>query len=213
MNAAPDPDTQLFLQVQQGDRAAFDELMRRFEGKVLGLVHRYVGPRGDAEDVAQEVFLKVYRARKSFEPRARFSTWLYRITVNLCLNDIRGRGAAKRALGSVSHSAPAGRDGEGSLAPTIRDERLDAPSDAAARGEEGCEVRRAIAALPEAQRIALVLNRYEEMSYDDLASVLGLTVPAVKSLLFRARENVKKTLAPLSATASPERERVREASP
>lgn len=211
MNEAPDPDTRLFLQVQKGDRAAFDELMRRFEGKVLGLVHRYVGPYADAEDLAQDVFLKVYRARKSFEPRARFSTWLYRITVNLCLNDIRARGAAKRALGSVSHSAPAGRDGEGSLAPTLRDGRGASPSDAVARDEEDSDVRHAIAELPESQRIALVLNRYEDMSYDDLANVLGLTVPAVKSLLFRARENVKKTLAPLAATTT--MQRVREASP
>jgi len=202
MSEAPDRDTPLFLRVQQGDRAAFDELMRRYEAKVVGLIHRYVGPRGDAEDLAQDVFLKVFRARRTFEPRARFSTWLYRITVNLCLNDIRARGAARRALPSVSHSAPVGRDGEGTLAPAMRDARSGAPGDDAAREEEGAEVRRAIAELPEAQRIALVLNRYEDMSYEDLAEVLDLTVPAVKSLLFRARENVRKTLAPL---ASPER--------
>ncbi len=212
MSDSPDPDTLLFLRVRTGDRAAFDEIMRRFEGRVLGLVRRTLGASGAAEDVAQEVFLKIFEARKSFEPRAKFSTWLYRVTVNLCLNEIRGRGVEKRRLGpALPSTAPRGSGGEDRPAREIADVRSESPDAAASRSEIESEVRRAIAALPEAQRVALVLNRYEELSYEDLGHVLEMSVAAVKSLLFRARENVRKALAPLGGVAGSGR--VREASP
>ena len=193
-----DPDTALFLHVRDGERAAFDELMRRYEGRILNVVCRTIGGPAGAEDLAQEVFLKVYRARRRFVPKAKFSTWIYTITVNLCLNHLRSRSSGLHAIPRRSLS-----DGPGgaSLESQVADARSESPADAAGRSEMAERVRAAVDALPDAQRVALVLNRFEGVSYEELGAVLGLTVPAVKSLLFRARENVRKSLAPIVVAA------------
>jgi RNA polymerase sigma-70 factor (ECF subfamily) len=176
-----DPDVELMLRFQKGDLRAFEELVRRHTRGILNLVYRYFGDASRAEDVAQDIFVKVYRARMKYEPKARFSTWLYRIAVNHCLNEIR----ARRVQPAVAVPAddlleePAGES---------PDARLN-------RRELQQAVKKAIDALPENQRMAVLLARYEEMNYGEIAEAMGLSLEAVKSLLFRARENLKQALA------------------
>jgi RNA polymerase sigma-70 factor (ECF subfamily) len=179
--AHPDPDVALMLRFQKGDEAAFEELVKRHTRPILNLVYRYVGDASRAEDVAQDIFVKVYRARMKYEPKAKFSTWLYRVAVNHCLNDIRSR-----------KSQP-------SLAAPIND-LLEHPSgedpDARLRREElRRAVKDALDDLPENQRLAVLLARYEELSYEEIAETMGMSLEAVKSVLFRAKENLQRALA------------------
>jgi RNA polymerase sigma-70 factor (ECF subfamily) len=177
----PDPDVALMLRFQQGDERAFEELVKRHTRPILNLVYRYVGDASRAEDVTQDIFVKVYRARMKYEPKAKFSTWLYRVAVNHCLNDIRSR-----------KSQP-------SLATPIND-LLEHPSgedpDARLRREElRRAVKDALDALPENQRMAVLLARYQELSYEQIAETMGMSLEAVKSVLFRAKENLQRALA------------------
>lgn len=176
-----DADIDLMLRFRDGDEAAFEALVLKHQRAVLNLVFRYLGDAAQAEDAAQEVFLRVYRARRSYVPQAKFSTWLFRITVNYCLNEIRARKASPAGPlpleGLVEE--PAAR------AP---DQRLDLEDVQRA-------VRAAIDELPENQRVAVILSRYEDRSYEEIAEAMQLSLEAVKSLLFRARENLKQKLA------------------
>ncbi len=179
-----DPDVGLMLRFQKGDERAFEELVRRHTRGVLNLVYRYLGDASCAEDVAQDVFVKVYRARKKYQPKAKFSTWLYRIAVNHCLNEIRSRKS------QPSGSAPIEE---------LLEEPAPTPPDVPLRQ---AELRRAVKAaidgLPENQRMAVILARYQEMSYDEIADAMGMSLEAVKSVLFRAKENLKLRLARFS---------------
>jgi len=169
------------LLFQKGDERAFEELVRRHGRGILNLVYRYLGDAAAAEDAAQEVFVKVYRARKRYRPEARFSTWLYRIAVNHCLNAIRAR-----------RTQPSGTPPEDELV----EGRGGTPVDAAMRREDlRREVKEAVDSLPEHQRMAVILARYHEMSYAEIAEAMKLSVEAVKSLLFRAKENLRLRLA------------------
>ena len=176
-----DPDVELMLRFQKGDEQAFEELVRRHTRGVLNLVYRYPADASRAEDVAQDVFVKVYRARMKYEPKAKFSTWLYRIAVNHCLNEIRSR-----------KSQPTGT--------TPIDDILEEPSGEhpdshLSRSELQEAVKSAIDALPENQRMAVILARYEDMSYEEISEAMGMSLEAVKSVLFRAKENLKQSLA------------------
>jgi RNA polymerase sigma-70 factor (ECF subfamily) len=176
-----DPDIDLMLRFQRGDGAAFEELVRRHTRGVLNLVYRYLGDAAGAEDAAQDVFVKVYRARKKYRPEAKFTTWLYRIAVNHCLNEIRSR-----------KSQPVG------AAPIddLLEEPAGTPVDAQLRRQElRRAVKEAINALPENQRMAVILARYQEMSYVEIADAMNLSIEAVKSVLFRAKENLQQRLA------------------
>lgn len=175
-----DPDIDLMLRFQAGDESAFEELVKRHTRAVLGLVHRYLPDPSQAEDVAQEVFVKVFKARLSWEPQAKFSTWLFRITVNHCLNQIR----ARRHHGIVGTP-------EEELVETASPER---PADRMNRADLQEAVRAALDALPESQRMAVILARYEELPYEEIGRVMGLSVEAVKSLVFRAKENLRQKL-------------------
>lgn len=176
-----DPDIALMLRFQKGDEAAFEELVHKHTRALLNLVFRYLGDASRAEDVAQDIFVKVYRARMKYEPKAKFSTWLYRIAVNHCLNEIRA-GKSRPSLGAPVNDLlehPAAED-----------------PDARLRQQELREaVKAAVDALPDNQRMAVLLSRYEDMSYDEIAETMGLSLEAVKSLLFRAKENLQKALA------------------
>jgi len=176
-----DPDVELMLRFQKGDARAFEELVRRHTRGILNLVYRYFGDASRAEDVAQDIFVKVYRARMKYEPKARFSTWLYRIAVNHCLNEIR----ARRAQPAVAVPADDLLEEPSGESPDARLNRLELQQ----------AVKKAIDALPENQRMAVLLARYEEMNYGEIAEAMGLSLEAVKSLLFRARENLKQALA------------------
>lgn len=176
-----DPDVALMLRFQKGDERAFDELVRRHTRGVLNLVWRYVGEAARAEDAAQEVFVKVYRARRKYEPKAKFSTWLYRIAVNHCINEIRSRKSRPVVTTPAQNLAeePAGEHPDSHLS----------------RREMQEIVKAAVDALPENQRMAVILARYEEMSYDEIAETMDLSLEAVKSVLHRAKENLKQSLA------------------
>jgi RNA polymerase sigma-70 factor (ECF subfamily) len=192
----PDPDQRLMRRFQKGDVSAFEVLLHKFEGPVLSLVRRYLGSRSSGvEDVAQQVFVRVFRAKHTYEPKAKVGTWIYRITVNTCLNEIRRMGAEKNRR-VAGFSAVFGEEAEGDGAPALADARSPAPPERLESDEVARRVRDAVDALPQSQRLALVLSRYHGCSYEDVAAAMESSVPAVKSLLTRARENLRRALAP-----------------
>ncbi|MGH7163292.1 MAG: RNA polymerase sigma factor [Planctomycetota bacterium] len=183
-------DVELMLAFRAGDDGAFSVLVQRHKDAVMNLTYRYLGNRADAEDLAQEVFLRVYRARKGYRPDAKFSTWLYRVAVNACLNEVRSRKSRP------THRAAALNAGDGEIGAALPDARNEAPPEAAAREELRAAVRNAVDALPERQRLALLLNKFHGLGYQEMAGALDLSVPAVKSLLVRARESVRRAIEP-----------------
>lgn len=184
-------DVELMLATRAGDENAFTELVDRHRDAVVNLTYRYLGNKSDAEDLAQEVFLKVYRARARYEPSAKFTTWLYRVAANACLNEVRDR----RHRPTFSAAALASGDGEEASLP-VADGAVRSPLEEAERSELREQVRAALDELPERQRIALLLNKFHGLGYEELADSLEMTVPAVKSLLVRARENVRRRIEP-----------------
>jgi RNA polymerase sigma-70 factor (ECF subfamily) len=180
--------------------------VRRWQDRVVSLATRTLGSAADAEDVAQEVFLRVHRARGSYEPSARFSTWIWRIIVNASLNHLRGR-RARRAVSQEMR--PATDDGEGGLAggtPEPADEGEPDPADMAEKDELARVIRTILDQLPERQRAALLLNKYQGLGYEETAAAMELSVPAVKSLLTRARVAVREKLEPYLTTGARPRE-------
>ena len=175
-----DPDIALMLAFQNGDEPAFEQLVLKHQKAVLNVVYRYLGDRSRAEDGAQDVFIKVYRARHSYKPQAKFSTWLYRIAVNHCLNELRSR-----------KSAPAG---PAPIDDVLEENVAHTPDAGLNRADLQRAVKEAIDALPENQRVAVILARYEELSYEEIAEAMQVSLEAVKSLLFRAKENLKLRL-------------------
>jgi len=173
-------DTQLVAAVGAGRMSALSELMRRHEGKVLALAFRTTGRWDQAEDVAQEAFLRVHRSASTFRPRAKVTTWLYRITVNLCLDHLR---RAKRAPLTMSDHA---------LVPAVES------PDALEADERVDMVRRAIADLPDRQRTALTLHRYQGLSHREITDATGWSPKAVASLLVRAYATLRESLAELN---------------
>jgi RNA polymerase sigma-70 factor (ECF subfamily) len=184
-----DSDLELMLRVRRGEAEPFEELLRRHRLPLVNYFARMLRDRALAEDLAQEVFLRVYQARKRYQPEARFSTWLYRIATNLALNAIRdrkGNGGPKPADAaeddSVVSGIPDGRPtAEQRLMQTDR-ERM---------------IRDAVHALPENQRAAVILHKYQDVDYRQIARILGVSESAVKSLLFRAYESLRGRLEPL----------------
>jgi RNA polymerase sigma-70 factor (ECF subfamily) len=177
-----DPDIELMLRLQKGDEHAFEELVRKHTRRILNLVYRYLGDAMRAEDVSQDIFVTVYRVRMTYEPKATFYSWLHRIAVNHCLNEIRLRKIR------TTLAAP--------LDDLLQDQQGGKPDASLSLRELRQAVKAAIDGLPGNQRMAVILARYEEMSYDQIAKTMGLSIEAVKSVLFRARENLKQALAP-----------------
>lgn len=171
ISRASDSDAQLVLAFRNGDESAFEALYERHHRAVLNVAYRFLGDRDAAEDLAQEVFLKLYASPGSYKPTAKLSTWLYRVTHNACIDEIRKR-----------------RNRPVELPPAIHSPGTSEPDELAEA------VRAAVASLPEKQRTAVVLQRYEDLSYQEIAEVLGTSVPAVESLLFRARQTLKTIL-------------------
>jgi len=186
-----DPETELMLRFRGGDDAAFTEIVHRFQGRVASLAYRYLGSAADAEDLAQEVFLRVHRARETYEPTAKFSTWVHRITVNASLNLIRRRRVRKNL-----NAAMPTRGGDGEAHADFEDEAAPRPPDVLEKAELADVVGAIVDALPERQRTAILLNKYQALSYEDTASAMELSLPAVKSLLTRARVKIKEALLP-----------------
>jgi RNA polymerase sigma-70 factor, ECF subfamily len=184
---ALDYDAELMLRVKDGDSESFGVLLDKHRASVIHFLHRMVQNHAVAEELAQEVFLRVYRSRSSYEPTAKFTTWLFRIATHLALNSLRdGKNErGQERLDEDSAEIPARQVSD--RLPSI-EQRMVYES----RLEE---VRRAIAALPHKQRAAVLMHKYEEMEYTQIAKVLGCSESAVKSLLFRAYETLRTRLA------------------
>jgi RNA polymerase sigma-70 factor (ECF subfamily) len=171
--------------VAGGDTAAFERLVERHQALVAGTVARMLGSNADVEDIAQQVFIRVWRSAGRYVARAKFTTWLLKITRNLVFNEMR---RAKR-----HPHVPVQIDPEAEEIP-LKDEATATPDAILLESELQEAIDAAITQLPETQRMALVLRRYEELSYEEIADVLELSVPAVKSLLFRARTELRDRL-------------------
>ncbi|KKL86426.1 hypothetical protein LCGC14_1944860 [marine sediment metagenome] len=178
------------LAFQGGEEEAFTKLVHRNQAKVFALVYRLVNDHALAEDLTQEAFLRVFRTAARYQPMARFTTWLHRIAANVALNAIR----AQRKRRTIALSMPEGEDGS-SWFRDVPDKRGDPPQTDLALAELRGRLTSAIAALPQNQRIAITLNKYEHMSYQEIADILDCSTMAVKSLLARARCNLRDALA------------------
>ncbi len=191
---ASDPDAALMVAFQGGDESAFRSLFEKHGRAMVAYCHHFVRDMARAEDLAQEVFLKLHRSAARYQPTARFKTYLYRIASNHCLNELRrGEYGARRALESAGEadggrSEPVDPDSLASSAPT--------PEETALAAALGRAVEALLASLPEKQRAAFVLGRLEGLSYEEIALVLDTTVPAVKSLIHRATVAAAAALAP-----------------
>ena len=190
-------DVQLMLDVKAGDEASFDFLLQKYRSPLVNFLNRMVRDQATAEDLAQEVFLRVYRARKQYTPSAKFTTWLFRIATNLALNSVRDN---RHQRMGISIDAPAGGDDSPPLELKAREMRIDERMIERDRVEI---IRRAICSLPEKQRAAVLLHKYEEMDYGEIAGILDCSEGALKSMLFRAYETLRVQLAPLVSQAAP----------
>ncbi len=188
--AAMDFDAELMLRVKEGDGASFGLLLEKYRSSVVHFLYRMVQNHAVAEELAQDVFLRVYRSRSTYEPTAKFTTWLFRIATHLALNALRDSrnekfeerldgGHAELPARQVSDSRPSVEQY------MVYQARLD-------------EVRRAVSTLPEKQRAAVLMHKYQEMEYSQIARVLNCSESAVKSLLFRAYETLRARLAHLA---------------
>jgi RNA polymerase sigma-70 factor (ECF subfamily) len=185
--AALDLDTELMVRVKEGDGASFGVLLDKHRSPVVHFLYRMVQNHAVAEELAQEVFLRVYRSRSTYEPTAKFTTWLFRIATHLALNALRdGKNERlQERLDDDSSDMPVRQ---------VSDHRPSVEQRMVYQAKLD-EVRRAIAALPEKQRAAVLMHKYEEMEYTQIARVLSCSESAVKSLLFRAYETLRARLA------------------
>jgi RNA polymerase sigma-70 factor (ECF subfamily) len=188
--ALRDPDVRLMLQVRDDQGGAFEELVDRYQHRLVAVMNHLVGNPEEAEDLAQEVFLRVYRARKKYRPRSKFSTWLFTIANNLALNSIRARQRKPVVPLNVRESGPLGARPQEQLVP----DPGTGPQARVQKDELAQRIREALETLNERQRMAVVLNKFEDMNYAEIAEVMGLTTKAVKSLLSRARMNLRSAL-------------------
>ena len=175
-------DVRLMRLVAGGDTSAFEKVIERHQALVAGTAARMLGSNSDVEDIAQQVFIRVWKSARRYVPRAKFTTWLLKITRNLVFNELR---RARRRAQVPLQSDPAAEE------ILLKDETNPAPDASLLENELRQAIEEAIMQLPESQRMALVLRRYEQLSYEEIAEVLDLSVPAVKSVLFRARTELR----------------------
>ena len=202
MAAGPisDPSTALMLRVRDGDAEAFAELVSLWQDRLVTLFRHHTGDHATAEDLAQEVFLRVYRARATYRPVAKFTTWIHTIAANVA-SDLRQRAYRRRERGMPTRdSASSGTIGLEQLAV---EKSAVVPTRRAARDELRAVVQEAIAGLGERQRMAVLLAKFEQCSHEEIAAAMRLSVPAVKSLLFRARDQLRTALAHYMAEDRP----------
>ncbi len=188
-----DPDVRLMLQVRDDNAAAFEELVVRYQGRLITVLGHLVGSRDQAEDLTQEVFLRVYRARKSYVVGAKFSTWLFTIANNVASNALRSRSRRRETTLQSRESGPMGAR---PLDVMVRASSSQMPTRQIDKAEMREIVRMAIGVLNERQRMAVLLSKFENMSYADIAKTMDLSPQAIKSLLSRARGNLREVLEP-----------------
>jgi len=186
-----DPDVQLMLRVREDDEEAFAELVENYQDRVVGIFSTILGSQEAAEDLAQETFMRVYRARRGYEPQAKFSTWLFRIANNLASNARRSSKRRKEVQFSSGESGPVKT---GLPEKNLAEKSALMPARQLDKAELVTIIHQAMETLNDRQRMALLLNKFEEMSYSDIGDTLELSPSAVKSLLSRARENLRDFL-------------------
>jgi RNA polymerase sigma-70 factor (ECF subfamily) len=190
-----DPDADLMLRVKRGDAAAFEELVDKYKQPVLNLCYRTVRDQTEAEDIAQNVFVQVFKSSDRYRVEAKFSTWLFTIARNLCLNEIRRRSR------HPAESLEAAENPENENASRqFEDRKNTSAPDLLLRDELTSKVEEALAALPENQRTAILLFKEKEMSYEDISNILDCSLSATKSLIHRGRETLKQKLKPYLKT-------------
>ena len=184
-----DPGVALMLAYQGGEEGAFDQIVERYSTMVWSLLTRFLGQGETREDLVQETFLRVVKARDRYQPSARFSTYLYRIVYNLAVNESQRR----RTL--VSLDQPSGEDKDSTMGEVLKDDTAE-PSAELEREDVVTAVRAAVGALPEGQRMALILAKYHDTPYVEIAEILDSSEKAIKSLVHRARESLREQLTP-----------------
>lgn len=187
IQVARDRDSELMLRVRDGDQGSFELLLEKHRGPMIHFLHRMVRNDAVAEELSQEVFLRVFRSRGSYQPTAKFTTWLFRIGMHLALNWIRD-GRNEKSQSSLDKTPENGANRQ------VPDRRRTVEQELLYQAKLG-EVRQAIHSLPAKQRAAVMMHKYEEMEYAQIASVIGCSESAVKSLLFRAYEALRARLA------------------
>jgi RNA polymerase sigma-70 factor (ECF subfamily) len=190
-------DVQLMLDVKAGDEQSFALLLHRYRTPLVNFLYRMVRNREQAEDLAQEVFIRVYRARADYVPSAKFTTWLFRIATNLALNSVRD---TRHQRMEVSLDAPVTVDAEdGDERPIDVAEKNPNIEEHLVQEAQRDMIRHAIDKLPEKQRAAVLLHKYQDLDYGEISKILECSESALKSLLFRAYETLRVELAPLVA--------------
>jgi len=195
MSAELEPDAALMLRVKKGDAAAFAGLVDKYKRPVLNLAYRMLHDATEAEDVAQNVFVQVFRSAPRYEVSAKFSTWLFTIARNLALNELRRR--SRHPSESMDATRPEQDD---QPMQQFEDKKTFLPPESLLQGELEQKIEQALAQLPENQRTAILLCRQNELSYEEIAKVLGCSVSATKSLIHRGRETLKHKLKPYLRT-------------
>ena len=178
-------NVRLMLRVKDGDHAAFEQLVELHQGAVIGTVTKMLGSSSEAQDIAQQVFIRLWKSASRYQVKAKFTTFLYTIARNLVFNETRRKKTRKE------HSL---EEQEEHSFSQLADQHTDSPGEEILKAELRQQVDLAIQALPEKQRLAVVLRRYENMPYEEIADVLELSVSAVKSQLFRARTALRESL-------------------
>lgn len=183
--SAAEQDLAWMTRVKTGDMAAFEQLIEAHKTRVIGTVAKMLGDELDAEDIAQQVFIRVWNSAHRYEPTAKFTTWLFKITRNLVFNELRRR-RRRRSVPLESEE-----EEHGFQTPDLTTQ---SPDRSVLDEELQGAIQRAIDSLPEVQRMAIILRRYEDLSYEEIGAVLKLSIPAVKSVLFRARTELRERL-------------------
>ena len=202
MPAEHDPDAALMLRVKQGDTGAFTELVDKYKQPVMNLAYRMLRDATESEDLAQNVFVQVHRSAHRYQVASKFSTWLFTIARNLCLNEIRRRSRHPADSMDVPHP-----EQEDHPWHQFEDTKTFSPPEKLLHGELEEKIQEAMIELPENQRIAILLCRQDELSYEDIAKTLGCSLSATKSLIHRGRETLKEKLKPYLRTGTWEREK------
>jgi len=195
MPVQPDPDAALMLRAKRGDRAAFATLVDKYKQPVMNFVFRSLRDEIEAEDLAQNVFLQAYKSRARYKQTAKFSTWLFTIARNLCLNEVRRRSRHPAESIEEAHA-----EHEDQPRQQYEDKSQIAPPEKLLHGELAQKIEEALGELPENQRTAILLCRQDELSYEEIAEILDCSLSATKSLIHRGRETLKEKLKPYLQT-------------